>query len=205
MTATAFWDSRATRYAAQPIADPAAYEEMLHEVRSILRPLDRVLELGCGTGSTALVLAPSVSEIVATDSSEKMIEIARNKLDGSAPSNVQFEQADAAAEREPGSFDAVLAFSLLHLVDDIPAVLSSVREQLKPGGLFISKTVCIRSSWFIRAMVRVLTALGIAPRVQPLSREDLVAMLEGAGFEVVSSTYFDRRKRNPFLVAKRVD
>ena len=53
-----FWDRIAKRYAARIIKDPAAYEAMLADAAGRLRPTDRVLEIGCGTGSIAIRLAP---------------------------------------------------------------------------------------------------------------------------------------------------
>ena len=73
MSATYFWDRHAAKYAEKPIADPTAYEEKLARVRSLLRATDHVLEIGCGTGSTALRLAPGVAKITATDVSSGMI------------------------------------------------------------------------------------------------------------------------------------
>ena len=74
-----FWDKIAPKYAKKPVADPAAYEAKLDRVRALLRAEDRVLEIGCGTGSTALTLAPNVAEITATDISGGMIAIAEDK------------------------------------------------------------------------------------------------------------------------------
>ena len=71
-----FWNRVARKYAALPIADVAGYERSLERTRSYLRPTDKVLEFGCGTGGTALKLAPSVASIVATDISGEMIAIA---------------------------------------------------------------------------------------------------------------------------------
>ena len=55
-----FWDGIAEKYAKRPISDMAAYEYTLGRTRSYLKPEDQVLELGCGTGSTALLLAGDV-------------------------------------------------------------------------------------------------------------------------------------------------
>ena len=206
MTTEVFWDQHAPSYAAKPIADPQAYEAMLIRVRSFLQASDHVLEIGCGTGGTALQLAPGVAHITATDIAGEMIRIAREKLAASAATNVAFAKADAADEIQGAPFDAILAFSLLHLVDDIPAVLSQTRAQLKPGGLLISKTVCLKDrSVIIRGMVRTLTRFGFAPRVTPLSRQNLVDHLENAGFALLYDGYFDEHHMNPFLVAKRLD
>ena len=54
----AFWNRVARRYAAMPMRNPDAWEETLARVTARLSPTDRVLELGCGTGSTALPPRP---------------------------------------------------------------------------------------------------------------------------------------------------
>jgi ubiquinone/menaquinone biosynthesis C-methylase UbiE len=54
-----FWDRIARKYAADPIADMAGYEATLQRVQGLLSTEQDVLEIGCGTGTTALRLAPS--------------------------------------------------------------------------------------------------------------------------------------------------
>ena len=199
-----FWDRIAPKYAKQPIRDLSAYEEKISLVRGLLKPKDRVLEIGCGTGGTALRLAPNVSEVVATDISQTMIEIANSKLATHAPRNVRFLQAEAAEQIDDQSFDVICAFSLLHLVDDVPGVLKSVWNQLEPGGRFVSKTVCLKEgSVFIRGFVRLLTAFGVAPRLAALGRQELISLIEQAGFEIETATHFGKQSNNPFIVARR--
>ena len=65
--ATLFWDRIAPKYAKSPVRDQQAYEATLARTRSYLGAEDKVLELGCGTGSTALILADAVAEYTATD------------------------------------------------------------------------------------------------------------------------------------------
>lgn len=55
----------------------AAYEDTLGRTKSYVTADDRGLEMGCGTGSTALLFAPHVREIMGTDLSPAMIKIAR--------------------------------------------------------------------------------------------------------------------------------
>ena len=96
MTQTApFWDRLAERYAAQPVKDQDSYEKTLNRVRAHLTPKDQVLELGCGTGSTALTLSDAAGHIHATDISSGMIEIANRKAVAAGVTNVSFGQADA--------------------------------------------------------------------------------------------------------------
>ena len=75
-----FWDKVARKYAANAIADIAGYEATLQRVRALLAPDQSVLEIGCGTGTTALRLASATRQMLATDVSTEMIAIAREKL-----------------------------------------------------------------------------------------------------------------------------
>jgi ubiquinone/menaquinone biosynthesis C-methylase UbiE len=204
MTAQPFWDRIAPKYARKPVDDPGAYQQKLRLVASLLRPQDSVLEIGCGTGTTALHLARHVTRYTATDGARAMIGIAEAKLGPDAPANVTFHHADAA-DRMPGApFDAICAFSLLHLVDDVPRVLEAVHAQLHPGGLFVSKTVCLKdAARAIRLLVPVLAGLRLAPRVTPLGRADLVRHIEDAGFTVAQVTHFDPRRMSPVIVARK--
>ena len=170
MASQLFWDRIAPKYARKSLDDPHAYEQKLALAACLLTPDDHVLEIGCGTGTTALHLAPKVTHYTATDGSRAMIGIAEAKLSLNAPTNVTFKQADAASHVAGAPFDAICAFSILHLVGNLPEVLASINAQLKPGGLFISKTVCTKAAaWPIRVVIPTLTALRIAPRVYPLS------------------------------------
>ena len=199
-----FWDRLATKYARQPIKNMAAYEAMLAVLFAELRASDRILELGCGTGGTALRLAEEVAHVTATDISSGMIEIARSKLTSTAPKNVVFRQADAAELHASEAFDVVFATSLLHLVDDVDLVLARAFEQIRPGGLLISKTVCLKhTNALIQALVPIMTWLGFAPRVLALSLADLEKGIARAGFAIERIEHFDQGQTNPFIVARR--
>lgn len=204
MATQPFWDRIAPKYARKPVDDPTAYEEKLALAASLLRPGDLVLEIGCGTGTTALRLAPKVTHYTATDGSLAMIGIADSKLGPEAPTNVKFRHADAAEKIAGTPFDAVLAFSLLHLVEDMPGVLATVNAQLKPGGLFLSKTVCTEAAaWPIRLAIPTLTALRIAPRVTPLSEADLIRSLKYAGFTAERTIHLGKKRMSPIIVARK--
>ncbi|MEO1493388.1 MAG: class I SAM-dependent methyltransferase [Pseudomonadota bacterium] len=203
--AQSFWDRIAPKYARKPVADQDAYDAKLSRVRSLLKPTDRVLEIGCGTGSTAMHLADSVAHITATDISRGMIKIAQAKQDNATSKNVTFLQVGANDTVDSQPFDAVCAFSLLHLVDDIPGVLQSVRRQLKPGGLFLSKTACLSEvNVFIRAAIVVMRVFGFAPKVTVLNAEMLAKRICEAGFEIEQISYFGANRMSPFIVARKV-
>ena len=60
-----FWDRMADRYSAKPVKDTESYETTLACTRRHLSRSHEVLEVGCGTGTTALLLAPGVKRILA--------------------------------------------------------------------------------------------------------------------------------------------
>ena len=200
-----FWDRVADKYAASPIKDPAAYERTLERTRSYLSHDQQVLEVGCGTGSTALRLAADVRHLTATDISERMIAIAAAKAARQGARNVRFRQAGLPDDGlAPGSFDAVLSFNALHLMEDLPAVLGSLNAALKPGGVFISKTVCLAEQTRLWAIpIAVLRLIGKAPFVAMLSFAEIERAIAAAGFEIVETgTYPAPFSR--FVAARKV-
>ncbi len=90
-----FWDRIADRYARKPIADQAAYEKKLDITRKYLHEDAGILEIGCGTGGTAIAHAPHVAHVLATDVSAKMLDFGRERAEASGIDNVTFRQAAA--------------------------------------------------------------------------------------------------------------
>lgn len=199
----AFWDKIAAKYVKQPIADEAAYEDTLARVRTHLKPTDQVLELGCGTGMTALKLADAVAEYTATDISAEMVRMAEGRLIETPNPKVRFAQAEVGAAPE-GPFDAVLAFNLYHLVDDVPAALTDAAARLKPGGLLIQKTGCLGAkAWFLVPMIWAMRLVGKAPKVKVFNAAELERMVERAGFEIVDATSYAGIAETRFIVARK--
>mgnify|MGYP001182232159 CR=1 FL=1 len=202
-----FWDRIARKYAADPVADMAGYERTLERTRHYLESGDAVFEFGCGTGTTALRLAPSVGRIVATDISGEMIAIAREKAGAQGCSNVEFEVATPNVAPWPdGSFDAVLGFNALHLIAAREAAVRGVHRLLKPGGLFISKTPCLKEmSPAVRLAVPLMQLVGKAPYVSFLDATMLEREIVAAGFEIVERGRHASRGKDarPFLVARK--
>ncbi|MCA9569732.1 MAG: class I SAM-dependent methyltransferase [Myxococcales bacterium] len=146
MTDPSFWDTRAEAYAAKPVDDPAAFERKQAVTREHLAPDHVVLDVGCGTGSLALLLAPHVREVHGLDGSAEMVRIARSKAEAAGVGDMSFDRRlfDGSFEAlVPGSLDMVCAYSLLHLVPDRADALARAFALLKPGGTFVSSTVCL--------------------------------------------------------------
>jgi len=209
-TDATFWSNTARKYAASPIRDMAGYQKTLARTRSYLKATDTVLELGCGTGSTALLLAPNVSHIIASDLAQGMIEIAQEKVQQGGAQNVTFKVADVV-DHAPceGPFNAVLAHNLLHLVEDLDGALSRISEFLEPGGVFASKTVCAPAQlglkyWCLSKLaIPVMQAFGKAPFVQFLTAQSLQTKMIDAGFEIVETSDQTGLLPSQYIVARK--
>lgn len=201
-----FWDRIAKRYARSAVRDQAAYETKLEKTDSYLQPDDRVLEIGCGTGTTALHHAPRAGRILATDISSKMIDIAREKARLGGVDNVRFELSSIDdLDTTPGRYDVILAHSILHLVADVPGTLHKLRIMLKPGGLLISNTQCIGETAAWLAWVAPLgRVLGVLPRVNVFSEREFLQWIGDSGFDF-EEIWQPGPKASHYVVARAVD
>ena len=199
-----FWDKRADKYSLRPVSDEETYQKKLAITREYLRPDSKVLEIGCGTGSTALVHAPRVGHIRATDLSTRMIEIAQGKADAAGIENVTFEALGVDELDEPdASLDVVMAHNVLHLVEDWQHVIAEVHRMLKPGGVFVSSTACIRDMMLpLRMIVPVGRFLRLFPLVKVFSSDELKKNLENAGFEI-DHEWQPKRHAAAFIIGRK--
>lgn len=181
-----FWDRIANRYASRPIADEVTYQKKLEITQEYLTPDMEVLELGCGTGSTAIIHAPFVKHIRAVDVSPNMIDIARRRADESKVRNIHFESASIDELKVTDeSLDVILALSVLHLLDNRNDVIARVFRMLKPGGVFVSSTVCLGGSmWWLKAILPIGKSLGLLPSINFVTGHQVKQGLFDAGFEI---------------------
>lgn len=203
-----FWDRAARKYAKSKIADLVGYERTLERTRALLKSADRVLELGCGTGTTALHLAGGVQSYRGADISTEMIAIADEKHAARTIPGLTFSTATAESLSAQGArFDAVLAFSYLHLVRDLPDTLRCIHEMLVPGGLFISKTPCVGEMNLLirRIMLPAMRAVGKAPHVTIFDGAELKAQVSAAGFELIANERHATKGKDvrAFIVARK--
>ncbi len=199
----AFWDKTARRYAKSPVRDVDTYQKKLAITQGYFRQDWSVLEFGCGTGSTALAHAPYVKEILATNISGKMLDIAAQKARDAGVENVRFQQGTLESlELEPENFDAVLGLNILHLLEDAEAAISRVYKVLRPGGIFVSSTALVADILVLwRLLIPAMQMVGLAPFVNRFTRETLVSMLTNAGFSIEYE--WQPNKASVFLVARK--
>ena len=203
-----FWDRASRNYAKGAIADQAGYQRTLSRTRALLNASDRVLELGCGTGMTALRLAGGVQDYLATDISTEMIAIARERYSAEPSPTLAFRVATAEAiAPDLAQFNAILGFNYLHLVRDLSGTVHHIHRLLVHDGLFISKTPCVgEMNPLVRlALLPAMRAIGKAPYAGVFRVSELVEQISAAGFDILATENHATKGNDirPYIVARK--
>lgn len=145
------WDAEAATFDDEPdhgLADPATRAAWCELLLAHLPPAPaRVADLGCGTGSLAVLLAEQGYDVHGVDLSGEMVTRAHAKAEA-AGVTATFTQGDAAAPPLPaGAFDAVLSRHVLWALPDPAAGLARWCDLLAPGG----RLVLVEGFWFTGA------------------------------------------------------
>lgn len=160
------WDTEARDF--DEAADHGLRDPAVRAVwRSLLGDLlpsapGRVADLGCGTGTLALLLAEEGYDVDAVDFSPAMVELARAKTAGTAVTVVEGDAFEPPLE--PASYDVVLSRHVLWAMPSPAVALERWAALLRPGG----RLVLVEGRWS--------TGAG-------LTAAETVALVEGAGRE----------------------
>lgn len=195
----------AESYARTPIADMEAYERKLSITRKYLKPEHKVFEFGCGTGSTALLHAPYVQHIYSTDYAKKMIAIANRNKAEQGIDNVEFAVGDITTQDiDRASYDVVLALNILHLMENVEMAIQKSWDMLKPGGYFVSSSVCmVKPPGVWGLLIPLMGLTGLFPRLKGFSKKQLLEFHTGTGFEILEEYDPDSDMASVFLVAQK--
>ncbi|WP_051213619.1 class I SAM-dependent methyltransferase [Maritalea myrionectae] len=186
---SSFWNKQATRYDAAISDHDAQYATRLNQLRQLIKPTDVVLDFGCASGEIALDLAPHVKSIEGIDPANAMIELAYNKAAKRDIKNASFLTADIFDPRlEPESYDAILAFNVMHLVKDHHEVIHRAKALLKPGGMLFVETPCLGEfTWWKRQIILAASALRLAPFIHVYKFGEPEAELKAHDFHILGA------------------
>jgi SAM-dependent methyltransferase len=140
-----------------------------------------------------------------------MIDIAKEKAVVGKVENINFLQTDIFDKRyKTESFDTIMAVNMVHTVSNPQDVTQRIHDLLKPGGLFISVTPCLRDkmSFLINVqiqLVRILCKIGIIPiPIRRLKSAELDDLIGNESFQTVYSEEIFKDASSYFMVAKKV-
>lgn len=199
-----FWDNSASSYDQEEQKDTNTRTKIIEKTKKYLKTSDTVLDYGCGTGLITNEIAGNAKAIHAIDISSKMIEIAKNKSDILEIKNIDYVHSTIFDKRhKKGSFDAILCFYILHLLDDSPKVIQRLNELLKPKGLLISVTPCM-SGTLLSIPLSLMGKIGLIPPFTSFRIPELEDLIAKGKFKIVETECLNKRGQQYFIVAKKL-
>lgn len=136
-----------------------------------------------------------------------MLEIGRGKARQAGIDNITFTRGTLTEfNAEDASFDAVLGLNVIHLLPDREAVIAEVARILKPGGVFVSSTVCLAHTYlrFIKLVAPLGKLLGLMPDVFVLTEAQLAGEVTRAGFNIERQWRHGKSVIALFMIARKV-
>lgn len=191
-----FWEAFASSWVNQQVELDGLMAPVLDEIlaRAELQPGQRVLDIGCGTGTSTLRAAEAVApggSVLGADISEPMLDYARHRAADMAA--VEFATVDAAEFDFPSAhFDQVVSrFGVMFFSDPVLA-FRNIARALKPGARLTMAcwSVLDANPWFRVPMYAAKAQLGAPPAVDPDAPgplafrdvERVIGILQQAGF-----------------------
>jgi SAM-dependent methyltransferase len=155
-----------------------------------LRPAERVLDLGCGTGNAALLAAEHSREVTGVDPASRLLEIARTRA-AREEKKVTFLHGEAASlPMDDSAVDVILSVFALIFAPDPDAAAAEMARVLAPGGRIVLSAWIPAGAMFemtSTASGAVRQALGAPPGPAPFAweqRDALLNLLAPLGFSV---------------------
>jgi 2-polyprenyl-3-methyl-5-hydroxy-6-metoxy-1,4-benzoquinol methylase len=200
-----FWDRSADYYDREEKKDELTYFKFIAKAKKYLKASDIVLDFGCGTGLVCNEIADVVEMIYAIDISSKMIDIAKVKASQREIQNINYIYTTIFDDRfKSDSFDVILIFNVLHLLDDSQKVIERLNELLKPGGYIISATPCMGEKPFLNSLFLIGSKMGITPEIKSFKTSGLEQIFTKNEFEITETDFLKQNSPQYLLIAKKI-
>jgi len=206
-----FWDKQAKKFDDSEKQFEPASRELIARTKEYLNANDNVLDFGCATGTKTLELADAIKHIHGLDISAEMISEATKKKNKANVRNVSFSQGTIFNDDlEKASFDKIIAYAIIHLMEESEKVIQRIHELLKPGGLFISATACFKDKMDIKTRLefttyRFMKPLGLFPlHLNMFKTSDVERLIYRQNFNIVKAEkLFFNGMTISFIVAEK--
>ena len=205
-----FWDREAEKYDSRERQFETVFEEVITKTKKYLNTNDNVLDFGCATGEKTIELAKTTRHVHGLDISHEMINKAVQKKNDANIQNCSFSQGTIFDnDFKNGSFNAIVSYHVIHLLEDIEKVLQKIHELLKPDGLFILTTVCLKDKMTFKKRLEIsvflmIKRLGILPvNLNLLASKDLEIKIKNGNFQMVESVNFFQGVTTKLIVARK--
>ncbi len=205
-----FWDKQAKRYDYSERQFESVFKEVVSKTKEYLNTSDVVMDFGCATGTKTLELAEASKHIRGIDISDEMIKEATKKKNELKIANASFTQGTIFKnDFEKASFDKIISYGVIHLLDDKEKVVQRIHELLKPGGLFISTTACLSDKMAFKnrlelSIYLIIKRLGIFPlHLNMFRTSDVEKLISSQKFTLVKTEKIFHGITINFIVARK--
>ena len=157
-----FWDRWAWFYDLAERSNRTVNAAAAARVAGLVPVGARVLDCAAGTGEFSLAAAKRAVSVLCTDQSQPMLDRARKKAAKRGLTNIRFAQRDVTALSDPdGSFDAVIAANVLHLLPEPETAVRELWRVTAPGGRLILPTYLQgKAGTAYGAMIKIYQGVG---------------------------------------------
>ena len=206
-----FWNKQAEKYDYSERQFEPVFKEVISKTKEYLNTSDDVMDFGCATGTKTLELAEATRQIQGIDISDEMIKEAKKRKNELKIMNVSFTQGTIFKnDFEKASFDKIISYGVIHLLDDREKVIQRIHELLKPEGLFISTTACLKDKMAFKNRLEFLAyffikRLGIFPLyLNMLKTNDVENLIVDSKFQIVKAEKIFHGITISFIIARKL-
>jgi ubiquinone/menaquinone biosynthesis C-methylase UbiE len=203
------WQKSAKYYDKQVKVYDNAYKLTIQNTLKFINQEYSVLDFACGTGIVSIEIAKEAKKVVAVDISDKMIDVAKNKLYQKKLDNLEFKVVDGYNLDYPNnSFNVVLLYNVLHVVQEPQTVLREIKRLLKPDGILLTATDCYAEPTTFGVRLRLsiqkfIHMLGVIPILSYYKKSEIDNLLLKEGFEIIERDILHKNPVNYYIAVKK--
>ena len=206
-----FWNKQTKKYDYNERQFEPVFKEVISKTKEYLSTSDEVMDFGCATGTKTLELAGATKQILGIDISDEMIREATKKKNELKIMNASFTHGTIFKnDFKKASFDKIISYGVIHLLEDSEKVIQRIHELLKPDGVFISTTACLKDKMALKNRLEfsaylLIKRLGLFPlQLNMLKTNDVEKLIMNGKFQIVLAEKIFHGITISFVIARRL-